>query len=180
MRFRSAARAAHEREQGQGRTKPHSSLLNAAQGSTNGGYLVLDQYATGGAGGDAAGIGGAGIGGAASSSMTFYDSLNATQSRLLDVNIAATGGAGGVGFSGSAGAAGGAALAVVNLSASQVKAVVASTGGAGGPELDHRCARLGHVGARGHFGELRQRLGQRAQGGSSPMGGPGQRSPRPT
>jgi hypothetical protein len=103
------------------------SLTDLVSGSTSG-TLTLDQFATGGRGGNATDQLG-GVGGDAASSLTFTDGAAAG----LTGEVRATGGLGGNGGSGGTGGAGGSAAAAISLSStlSGVNVTAKSTGKAG-------------------------------------------------
>jgi hypothetical protein len=95
-------------------------MTNAVSGATNGGTLSLTQTATAGAGGASSGNGGTpgtgGAGGTATSTLTFDDTKNATQSTDLTASVTAHGGAGG---GGSVGGRGGGAIATSLLTGAE-------------------------------------------------------------
>jgi hypothetical protein len=105
-------------------------MADAVSGSTTG-ALVLDQFATGGRGGNAADQTG-GAGGNAASSLTFANGTAAS----LSGEVRAIGGAGGTGGSASPGGAGGNATAAISLTSiltgTNVTAKSTGTAGAGG------------------------------------------------
>ncbi len=107
-----------------------SNLVDAVSGETDGGTLTLEQDAIGGNGGTS-GLSVAGSGGAASSSLTFDDTTNATESANIFGTAKAIGGnaAAGTLFSPT----GGPASATVHLTgAGNVTATGVATGGMGG------------------------------------------------
>jgi len=109
-------------------------LSDVVSGMTTGGTLILNQSAVGGKGGNGEG---GGIGGAATSTLTFDDRGNATQSTVLTGTTTATGGNGGSNFSGGFGGTsrgpGGDATAVITLTGvGQVTATSLASGGTGG------------------------------------------------
>ena len=110
-----------------------STLTNAVSGVTTGGYMRLNQTATGGTGGYSSG-GAAGAAGAATSNLTFNDTSNATQASTLNGTSTANGGAGGrSNGAGASGAAGGAAISSINLTGAHVvNATANASGGTGG------------------------------------------------
>jgi hypothetical protein len=114
-----------------------SAMKNAVTGRTNGGKLSLTQIAIGGDGGSSANkLGPGGIPGAATSSLTFDDTKNKTQSTLVTGDVYATGGdaatGGGDVAESSIPIAGGIATATLNLTgASATNAAVTASGGAG-------------------------------------------------
>ena len=108
-------------------------IANKVAGYTNGGYLILDQTANGGSGGNAYGPGGvAGAAGSANSSLTFADPRSANS--LTSINRALGGNAGSsINPGGAGGGAGGAATASLTLTGAHlVSATSYATGGIGG------------------------------------------------
>jgi hypothetical protein len=105
-----------------------STLTNAVGGETDDGSLTLEQTAVGGAGAYSE-LSASSDGGAATSSLAFDDTQNATQSASLTVDVSAAGGAGGAGYDGG----GGDATASATITgASLVSVTVGAVGGAGG------------------------------------------------
>ncbi len=110
-----------------------TTAANQVTGYTNGGYLILDQTANGGSGGNVYGPGGtAGAAGSANSSLTFADPRSA--SSLTSIIRALGGNAGSsINPGGAGGSAGGAATASQTLTGAHiVSATSYATGGIGG------------------------------------------------